>query len=117
MTTAQQPAQAPRPQDDDTSYSPPRLTSISTTASVVSALFVALGVLGTAWVLYTIYQAMTPWGPHAGETILAIAPVMLIAILFILLCFGLSTVMRAISEAIFVFMDIEENTRPQARAA
>ena len=114
MASTHLPEQSPRPEDDGSSYSLPRLIRISTTASLISGLFLVLGIIGLAWVLYTLYRAVTPWGPYTGDTIQAITPAILIAAFFILQCFGFSTLMRAIAEAIFVIIDIEENTRSQA---
>ena len=111
MTTASPVEHSPGSEKDGTSYNLPRLVRISTTASIVSGLFLLLGVLGLAWALYTLYRAITPWGMYTGDTIQAITPAILIAAFFILQCFGFSTVMRAIAEAIFVIRDIEENTR------
>jgi hypothetical protein len=86
---------------------------ISTTASIVSGSFLVLGVIGLAWALYTVYRALTPWGVYTVDTIKAVTPVILIAVFLVLQCFAFSTLMRAISEAVFVIRDIEENTRTQ----
>ena len=111
MAPTPSPHQAPHSEENDTSYSLPRIIQISTTATVVSALFLTVGILGLAWALYTLYRAVTPWGSYSGDTLQALAPVILIAAFFVLLCFAFSTLMRAIAEAIFVITDIEENTR------
>ena len=106
-STPPQPAVAP--EGDGASYNLARLLRVSASASLVSWLFAIVGLLGLAWGIYTFYKAYVPWGPR--DSIAEMAPAVLIVAFLVLQCFFFSTLMRAVSESVFVIRDIEENTR------
>lgn len=92
--------------DQDTYHTPEVLEQISTQAKGLAWAFVVIGLCILVANLAIEYRAMVQSG------ILANLPSLLNALFVPLVCGFFYILLRAVSEGIFVFMDIEDNTRP-----
>ena len=109
MTTSSTPEHTPAPSPVETSYDLPRILRVSGNASLLSWLFTLLGVLGLALGLYGLYNTFSDWRPY--DSLAELAVISLMVSFLLLVCFGSSVLMRAVSEAILILRDIEENAR------
>ena len=107
--TASPPAPPSEPGNNGTSYSESRILRISGAASLLSWFFAILGVFALIWGLYLLSDKIVNWASY--DTVFSIVLPILLAAFLTLQCFFFSTIMRAISEGIFMLRDIEENTR------
>jgi hypothetical protein len=97
------------PSEEDTYHTPETLDQISTQAKWLSWAFVAIGVFILVANLSIEFKAMAQSG------ILANLPSLLNALFVPLVCGFFYILLQAVSEGIFLFMDIEDNTRGAAR--
>ena len=102
-----QPEPARRP--DETSHDLRRVIRVSGGASLLSSLFALLGFLGLAFALYGLYNTFADWRPH--DSLAELGVISLFVSFLLLVCFSSSLAMRAVSEAILLLRDIEENAR------
>jgi len=95
--------------DQDTYHTPDVLEQISSQAKGLAWAFAVIGVAILGANLVIEYRAMVSSG------ILSNLPSLLNALFVPLVCGFFYILLRAISEGIFVFMDIEDNTRPNKK--
>ena len=92
--------------EEDTYHSPDVLEQISNHAKILAWAFIIIGVAILGANLVIEYRAMVQSG------VLSNLPSLLNALFVPLVCGFFYVLLRAISEGIYVFMDIEDNTRP-----
>jgi hypothetical protein len=92
--------------EEDTYHTPAVLDQISSQAKILAWAFAVIGVAILGANLVLEFRAMAQSG------ILSNMPSLLNALFVPLVCGFFYILLRAISEGIFVFMDIEDNTHP-----
>jgi len=97
---------------NDASYDLSRLIRVSSAASLIAWFFALVGAIGLALAIYWAYLAVEAFDP--SSRLVGFATGFVVVVFMLLLCFGSSIMMRAVSEGLMVLRDIEENTRALA---
>ena len=97
-------------EDEETTYfNSQRVLRIGTACEAISILFLILAVLIFLFGAWLLIQA--PATSASFERFLAqVAPLVLLLVFFILLCLFFWVFLRALSEGLFILMDIQDNT-------
>jgi hypothetical protein len=98
-------------QEEITYFDPKRLLRICSICDAISNLFLVLAVLLFIYGLWLFIQSVVAMGSLGSFAIQAL-PLVLLFGFFTLLSLFFWMFLRAISEGLFLLMDIQDNTRP-----
>jgi len=97
--------------EETTYFDPKRLLWICSICDAISKLFLVLAVLLFAYGIWLLIQSVAAMG-SLDRYVVQTVPVALIFGLFTLLSLFFWIFLRAISEGLFILMDIQDNTTP-----
>ena len=97
--------------EETTYFDPKRLLRICSICDAISKLFLGLAVLLFAYGVWLLIQSVAVMG-SLDRFVVQTVPVALIFGLFTLLSLFFWIFLRAISEGLFILMDIQDNTSP-----
>ena len=94
--------------DTDLYYRPQRLMRISSLANILSWVTLGFVVILTIFFISIIVMSLTT---YPNVNLAELVPTLTSAIILVVPGLFLFTVLQAVSESIYILMDIEENTR------
>jgi hypothetical protein len=93
----------------DLYHRPSRITRISTMSNIISWVILAIGVLIFGYLSYSLITSIVQAGP--GIAFSQIVQAFITPFLILVVSLFLFAVLQWLSEVVYLWMDIEENTR------
>ena len=94
-----------------TYFDPKRMLGICSLSDLISKLALGLAALVFIFGIYLVTQSVTPNASFARQALEA-GPLALLFAFFTLLCLFFWIFLRAVSEGLYILMDIQDNTDP-----
>jgi hypothetical protein len=111
LNTVSKDTSAPIEHEVTTYFDPKRMLKICSLCDAVSILFLILAVLLFTYGIWLLIHCVASVGSLYVFVVQNI-PVALLFVFFTLLCLFFWVFLRALSEGLFILMDIQDNTRP-----